>query len=50
MNLNIQGGLTKKREELEKHNVNVIGITEHHQSQDVQHFNDSKYRTLNYTV
>lgn len=53
MNLNIQGGLIHKKEEeleflLNKHNINVICISEHHQTQDIHNFKAGNYKTLNF--
>ena len=52
MHLNLQGGLTAKKEELEilldLHEVDVLCMSEHHQTHDMKHFSVGNYRTVSY--
>ncbi|XP_060527580.1 uncharacterized protein LOC132702805 [Cylas formicarius] len=52
MNLNIQGGITNKKEALESilnnHDVNVLCISEHHESSDIKFLKLLDYKVLSY--
>lgn len=52
MNVNIQGGIVNKRDDIElllnKHNISVLCVSEHHLNQEIQYLTIGNFNTVNH--